>query len=312
MHSFHPDVLDLYRSQYGIASRKQLCEAGLTYRQIEHLVASLQLAIVHDGVYRLAAVPESFESQCASITLADDEVAISHQSAGKLWGLRQMQSVRVHVTVSHTRQPFVAEHVRVHRSGLTGGDDWHVRDDGIRVTSVARTLFDLAGVVSPTRLESALEHALRQRLVTMPDLWAVARRLARRGRSGSGRFVLLLNSRPTWLRPVDSNDELILEKALVASGLPQPIRQHKLQLPNAVPIHPDLAWPAIRWAVEVDHVTWHGGSVATMNDNVRDRQLRMIGWEVERVTDLEIKEHLDRTTHDLAHLYRLRCKAFEQ
>jgi hypothetical protein len=305
MEPFHPDLLALYRSQHGVASEDQLAALGLTRRQIQYLIASKQLEREHQGVYRLTAFASTFESQCVAVSIAEDEVAVSHQSAGRLWGLRQMQSARLHVTVSHYRHPFAAGHVRVHRS-LVVADHWRVRPDGIRVTSPARTLFDLAGTMGDQRLESAVEHALQLNLVTLPELWEVARTMARRGRAGSGRFVRLLNSRPAWLKPVDSNLELLVSDALVAHGLPKPIRQHPLRLSNAMTIHPDLAWPDVRWAVEVDHVTWHGGVVATMDDHARDRQLRLIGWEVERVTDREIKDRLPAVVRDLASLYQQR------
>jgi hypothetical protein len=305
MEPFHPDVLALYRSQHGVASEDQLALLGLTRRQLQYLVSSKQLEVEHQGVYRLVAFASSFESQCVAASLADDEVAVSHQSAARLWGLRQMQSARLHVTVSHHRHPVADGNVKVHRS-IVLEDHWRERPDGIRLTSPARTLFDLAGAVSAQRLESAVEHALRLNLVTLPDLWEVARTLARRGRSGSGRFVRLLNSRPAWLKPVDSDLELRVADALVARGLPVPVRQHPLRLSNADTIHPDLAWPDLRWAIEVDHVTWHGGAVATMDDHARDRQLRLIGWEVERVTDREIKDRFPEVVRDLARLYQLR------
>jgi hypothetical protein len=306
MQPFHPQVLALYRSQHGVASEDQLGTLGLTRRQIQYLASSKQLEFEHQGVYRLAAVESTFESQCVAVSLADDEIAVSHQSAARLWGLRQMQSARLHVTVSHHRHPIAAGHVKVHRSVVVD-QHWRERPDGIRLTSPARTLFDLAGVVSPQRLESALEHSLRLNLVTLPELWEVARALAGRGRSGSGRFVRLLNSRPAWLKPVDSGLELTVAHALVARGLPMPVRQHPLRLSNAVTIHPDLAWPDLRLAIEVDHVTWHGGVVATMNDHARDRQLRLIGWQVERVTDREIKDRSAEVVRDLVSLYEQRC-----
>jgi hypothetical protein len=308
MQPFHPNVLALYRAQFGVASEEQLAELGLTRHQIAYLVSSKQLSIEHHGVYRLAAFDSTFESQCLAATLADDEVAISHQSAGRLLGLREMQTARLHVTVSHHRHPFASGNVKVHRSMIVD-DHWRKRPDGIRTTSPARTLFDLAGSMSDLRLESVLEHALRLDVVTLPELWAVARTMASRGRAGSGRFVRLLNSRPAWLKPVDSKLELVVADALTAIGLPTPVRQHALRLSSAVTIHPDLAWPDLRWAIEVDHVTWHGGAVATMNDHARDRQLRLIGWEVERITDREVKDRLPAVTRDLSRLFRLRQKS---
>ena len=306
MHTFHPTVLSLYRQQYGVVSGEQLRQAGLTRSQIERAVTERQLLGVHGGVYRLASTPESFEGRCLAANLADEELSISHQSAARLLGIRQMRDARFNVTVGHGRHPVVAGDVRVHRSGVLDPTHFRTRPDGIRLTSPARTMFDLAKVVGPDRLESALEHALQLDLTTMPEVWAMTRQMACQGRPGSGRFVRLMNSRPGWLKPVDSNLELMLERALIQAGLPRPVRQYGLRLRNAVTIHPDLAWPDVRFAVEVDHVTWHGGIVPVMDDAARDRQVRLVDWEVERVTDREFTTRLDAVVRDIVTLYRRR------
>jgi very-short-patch-repair endonuclease len=217
-----------------------------------------------------------------------------------------MQTPFDHVTVSPARHPLTSSTIRVHRSAVLGASHVRTRKDGIRVTSPARTLFDLSGVIGNDRLESAIEHALRLGLVTVPDLWAVGRELACRGRVGSGRFVRMLHARPDHRNPVDSNLELVLERALVGAGLPKPERQFELRLRNGHKIHPDLAWPEIRLAIEVDHVEWHGGIVAIMNDHARDRQVALLGWSVERVTDGEIKTRLRSVVADLSQLHSAR------
>jgi very-short-patch-repair endonuclease len=76
-----------------------------------------------------------------------------------------------------------------------------------------------------------------------------------------------------------------------------------------VVIHPDGALPAIRWAVEVDHVTWHGGRLDAQRDKGRDRKLRRIGWQVDRVTDIELKEHFQETIAELVELVMLRRRS---
>jgi very-short-patch-repair endonuclease len=84
------------------------------------------------------------------------------------------------------------------------------------------------------------------------------------------------------------------------------VRQHPLRLPNGVTIHVDGADPAVRWAVEIDHVTWHGGRFDAQRDKSRDRGARRIRWQVDRVTDLELAEDFDRAIDELVDLYRLR------
>ena len=71
-------------------------------------------------------------------------------------------------------------------------------------------------------------------------------------------------------------------------------------------IHPDGADPSIRWAIEVDHVTWHGGRLDAQYDKSRDRRARAIGWQVDRVTDQELATDFDATISEVAGLWRLR------
>jgi very-short-patch-repair endonuclease len=71
-------------------------------------------------------------------------------------------------------------------------------------------------------------------------------------------------------------------------------------------IHPDGAIPDIRWAIEIDHVTWHGGRLDAQRDKGRDRQLRRIGWQVDRVTDQEVRDDFAGVITELVELVTLR------
>ena len=79
-----------------------------------------------------------------------------------------------------------------------------------------------------------------------------------------------------------------------------------MRLPDGRTVHPDLVWPEARLAVEVDHVTWHGGRIESTYDKWRDRQMRLPGWEVDRVTDADICKRPVGTVRDLSALYALR------
>ena len=90
----------------------------------------------------------------AAVLAARPAVA-SHLSAGWLWGLLRNRPGTIHVTVPTPRRakrPFV-----VHFADLPGRDRWVLED--IPVTSLARTLLDLAAMLSPPQLERALERA---------------------------------------------------------------------------------------------------------------------------------------------------------
>ena len=123
--------------------------------------------------------------------------------------------------------------------------------------------------------------------------------------AGSARFVEVLSRREVWRRPVDSDYELRLERAMRAAGFPPLTRQHPVRISPGVAVHPDLGIPDDGFFVEVDHLSWHGGRLETAYDRRRDLQLRAsTGFHVERVTDVAIDHHLDETVDDLLAVWR--------
>lgn len=116
-----------------------------------------------------------------------------------------------------------------------------------------------------------------------------------------------MSKRSDWQRPAGSGLELRVLHALEAEGIGTLVRQYPLVLPNGVIIHPDGADPAIRWAIEIDHVTWHGGRSDAQRDKGRDRGARRLGWQVDRVTDQELADDFLGAIRELVELYLLRC-----
>ena len=203
----------------------------------------------------------------------------------------------------------VAAHLRipgvvVHRSHLILPTDVVEQDDGIRLTSVERTVFDLADVVSDNALESIIEQAIHDELCSISGLRDLGSRLCRQGRNGSERFRRVLDMRPERWTAVDTDLELRLEQAIVDAGLPRPIRQFDIALPDGSDIHPDFYWPDPPTALEVDHSSWHGGREQQTYDKWRDRQLTRVGVRPMRVSEDDIRFRLETVTADLAGVLR--------
>jgi very-short-patch-repair endonuclease len=173
------------------------------------------------------------------------------------------------------------------------------RDDGIAVTSPPRTAFDAAWHLSRDDLESLIEQGIQRQMFTIPTMWAIARRLREHGRPGSARLGEVLTGREVWRKPVDSDYELRLERAMRRRGFPPLERQCRIELANGKIIHADLGIPEHGFFVEVDHLTWHGGRMAADYDSRRDLQVAALGLHVERVTDTSIDRHLLETVDAL-------------
>ena len=70
-------------------------------------------------------------------------------------------------------------------------------------------------------------------------------------------------------------------------------------------IHPDLGDPVVGFYVEVDHHTWHDPSASIDYDNDRDRQVRLAGDVVERVTDTRLQAGLAVVVADIRRLLQV-------
>jgi very-short-patch-repair endonuclease len=295
-------------TRWGVVTLTELHLDGLTTSAVRRHVCAGMLVRMHAGVYRIATSPASFEARCLAACLADDDAVVGGFSAARWWQFRHVPVIdEPEVLVEHDRTP-LARGVRLRRTNAMTSDDIVTRNDGIRLTAPPRTWFDCAKYLDDGRFEKLTEWVL-DRHVGVPTLWATGRRLAGRGRSGSARVGRVMSQRADWQRPAGSGLEVDVFRALHERGVAPLVRQHPLRLRNGVVIHPDIAVPPIRWAVEIDHVTWHGGRFEAQRDKARDRHARRIGWQVDRVTDQELRASFHASISELCELFHLRCAA---
>jgi very-short-patch-repair endonuclease len=186
----------------------------------------------------------------------------------------------------------------VHRGDVAPdeiGEVW-----GIPVTSVARTQFDLAGVLSKRGLERAMHEAevreLRDRL-SLADLLARYPR-----RRGAANLRALLGSKlPVG---VTQNDfEELFVSFLDANGLPRPRLNGTLPIRGRL-LKPDCMWSRERFLVELDGGAAHGTRQAFESDRQRDRILLTEGWRSMRVTWRQLHEEPAAIAADLRELLR--------
>jgi hypothetical protein len=299
MRALHPDLLAWLATHHGVVNHTDLERLGVSAHQRNRLLRDGVLVAYVRGVHRLAGAPATSEQAAALACAAGADVVVSHRSAGRVWNLRRLgpdQGLDVLIEgLEHRRLPGAT----VHRCHHIDPIDVVERSDGIRVTSPPRTVFDLASLLDDERLESVIEQVVHDGLATIPTLIATGLRLRQRGRPGSARYGRVIRSRPAWMKPVDSDLELVVERAIIAAGLPAPLRQHPIRLHTGEVIRTDFFWPEDGEVLEIDHITWHGGKVDLTADKRRDRLLRRIGINTTRVTDHEIREGLDLVIADL-------------
>jgi very-short-patch-repair endonuclease len=270
--------------QLGLATSRQLKLAGLTESRIEFRVETRRLLPIYRGVYRSPAVSPWFEQTVLAACLATGGVA-SHRCAAVLFGLRGFERRKViEITVQRRRAPRL-EGVEAHTTKRLDTTKIGV----IPVTTPAQTLLDLAAV-EPRLAEGALNDALRRQLVRLPGLVRFLQGVGRSGRPGVARLRELVENQIKGKAPTESWLEDRVLEFLRAQRLPEPERQFWLRLPNGRRIRFDFAHPPVKLAIEADGRLWHTTPSDVRRDRERDQMARLLGWNVVRVTWLDLQE----------------------
>ena len=206
----------------------------------------------------------------AAILAAPGSV-LSHRSAAQLWGLRDRGPAKPEVTAPiQVRKPSLT----CHRSALDPGEKTVRRR--IPVTTVSRTLFDLAGAIGRGELEAAFDRAQLARRLDLAEIALLMERHPRRPGAVTLRAILAARDTAPFTRSALEERFLALIRA---ERLPRP---HVNALVEGLEV--DFSWPDPRLVVELDGWAHHGGQAAFERDRVRDRRLTSAGWRVVRVT----------------------------
>ncbi|WP_244298665.1 endonuclease domain-containing protein [Micromonospora cremea] len=141
-----------------------------------------------------------------------------------------------------------------------------------------RAAWETAVWLDPVRAIAIVDALLRQGVTDRDTLADVAARNADRPGGRRARWLFDLAD-----GGAESPPESHLRVRLVLGGLPRPVVQHPVRLPNGVVLHPDLAWPEYRVAVEYDG-HWHADADQLHRDRQRLNLLVGAGWLVLHVT----------------------------
>jgi hypothetical protein len=245
---------------------------------IRRLVEAGRLHRVDYGVYAVGHTDLSLHGECLAAVLAVGPGALlSHHSAGWLWGLWTGSPKPIHVTSTVSRHHPPRKGLIRHRARNLAEDDRALIDE-IPVTSVARTLLDLAWKLRSDQLRRVLARAEDLKLLDLVEIDDVIER--NRGHHGAKRlrFAVATYERPIWAR---SEFERRFVGCLVAAGLPRPATGW-----NEVGHEIDVYWPERRFGIELDSFETHGTREAFETDRERDLDFALAGVSTVRITEL--------------------------
>ena len=291
------EIHALAARQHGLVARRQLLALGLGEDAIDHRLSNGRLRRLQRGVYALGHRELRREGHAlAAVLAAGDGAVLSHRSAAGLWGIRPWSGSFIELTAPG-RGGVVRRRGRVlHRSTeLPPGEV--ASENGLPVTTVARTLLDLAAVVPPHHLRRAIERAEQAELF---DLVAVRRVLdAHPGRPGRRSLVALLAD---FHDHGDAHTRSDLEAMLLQICLDHDLPRPQVNRYDGTR-ESDFRWPDHRLIVELDSWTFHGRTRRAFDgDRARDRALLRAGWRVARFTDRQIRGDAASVAAELAGL----------
>lgn len=260
---------------HGVVDLVDLAGVGLSERAAQARAETGRLHRIHRGVYAVGHARLTPDGRRLAAVRAYGRAAVaSHRTAAALWGLRR--SGELEVTVPTGRRP--RDGIRPHKSRVLGPGHVDVVRN-IPVTSLARTLVDLAEVLPADRLERILDHGGRHEAFDRRVLVAVLDALPGR-RGGPALRALLGATSPGATRSELEEAFLVLCRR---GALPVPRLNVHLALGDGL-VEVDALFPHQQVVVELDGAAWHGTARAFHADRRRDAGLAAAGFLTLRYT----------------------------
>ncbi|HEX2290550.1 MAG TPA: DUF559 domain-containing protein [Pseudonocardiaceae bacterium] len=240
-----------------------------------------RLRRIQRGIYlprRVEATPAVF-ARAAQLSSGAPGALPSHATAARVHRIAVPEDDHVqHVTVTRDLRRRNRRDLHFHTRSIGCGEA--ERRDGVPVTSVARTLADVAASLDRLAAVWAIDDALRRQLCAKTDIIAVIQRW----RGGAG--CVMARQR---LDEADGVAESILETAgrlaLLDRGVPLPIPQYQLWAPDGTLVaRLDGAYLREKVALEFDGADPHSLLEAVFRDRWRQNGLPELGWTVLRFT----------------------------
>ena len=285
-------IAELADRQHGVVAAWQLIALGLTHDDIGYRAQTGRLHRIHRGVYAVGhrkLTPKGH--RMAAVLAYGPDAVLSHWSAAAQWDFGHSRW-KTDVTTPTSRCS--RKTIRAHTAKLHS-EDRDIRD-GIPVTSVARTILDLAAQATEDQLARLVEEADRKELL---DLRKLERAMARRPRAaGTVRLRKVLSA---YRGAADTRSKLERDfrKLIAKAGLPEP--QFNVLVAG---LTVDVYWPQWKLVVELDGEPYHNNPWKFETDRIRDATLQKHDLRVLRVTGDRLDNEPNAVLADIIALAR--------
>ena len=280
-------VARLAERQHGVVAREQLIALGAAPRTVDRWLAAGRLHRIYPGVYAVGHRKLSRQGWWMAAVLSGGAGSVlSHRPAGAAWNLRAW-SGRAAITVPRWRRG--PNGIEVHSASLPA--DEMATLDGIPITSMPRTILDLATVLNHHDLARVVEEAEHQRYTDPLSLPALIER--HRGRRGVGRLRAVLDAAGYGMGVAKRGLEERFVRFVAEFALPHPELNATIHVGERN-YEPDCLWRSERVIVELHSASFHGATPAVTRDATRDRHLLLAGWRVIHVTWAQLNDRSER------------------
>jgi very-short-patch-repair endonuclease len=284
-------IAEVAGRQHGVISREQLMALGLGKDSIQRRLRSGRLIRLHRSVYGVGHLNRSRETVWMAAVLAGGEgTVLSNRPAGAAWAICSSAG-RVEVTVPRQKRP---NRRIVFHHAVVPADERTVLDS-IPITTVPRTILDLATVLNVRGVERAINEAEIKRLWDELSLHDLLHRY--RGRSGTSKVRAALHKRSEGATATKSDLEELFIVFADSAGLPRPETNVHVE-----GIEVDCVWRAQRVIVEVDSWEIHRTRAAFERDREKSRILQTAGWRCVPITYLQLTHASSEVTRDVRRL----------
>jgi very-short-patch-repair endonuclease len=161
---------------------------------------------------------------------------------------------------------------------------------GIPVSTIPRTLLDLASVVSLGPLARALDTVLHRGVA----IDTISRRLeatAVQGRTGTTNLRMLIEERINERSPVESPLEEDFLALVRERNMREPVAQYPVYVDGHLVARLDFAYPELKIGIELDGYAFHSDRLSFERDRRRLTELVNEGWHMLVFTKQQIRDH---------------------
>ncbi|MBY6411084.1 type IV toxin-antitoxin system AbiEi family antitoxin domain-containing protein [Rhodococcus sp. BP-252] len=268
---------------YGLITRASALEAGYTDTELQRLCARGELIRMVPGIY---VRPELFDSlnprqkhrlrTIATLRVNTADAVASHLSAAVLHGLDMWDTdlTRVHLTIPGGSGRTTSG-LHVHTGALS--NESVTVSDGIRLTTLDRTVSDCARIVDLDHAAVIGDSALRSKKVSMDQLRRAIEASARSNGIGAARRAFAAMDIGS-----ESPGETLSRLRMMELGMPKPVLQQVLRVKGRFLVRVDFYWKRWRVVGEIDGESKYDDHEDVVKEKWREDDLRDHGLEVIR------------------------------